>query len=426
MKKTVYFLWFVLIGMNLAAQSVWDGRREAIRNGSGTENDPYLIENAQNLAWLAYLVNWDYSHWTEGKYFLLTTDIDLNGSHDNQWIPIGSGPSADDTKFFKGIFDGGFHKITGLYIDTNNPVDDNNSIWVTGYVGFFAQLGSQYDSKIKNLYLEGAINSKRKTGGFSGHQGCFEYCINNVEVESSDNCAGGIVGLGPATVDNCANFGNIKGNQGVGGIVGFSGDVENCYNTGKIEGVDNVGGIAGRTLFAKNCYNVGDIVHGAGAVYKGGITGNDPSGVHVYNCYYLEGCIDESNAFGEPKTVDFMRSQEFVNLLNNETDVWAYDENNTNNGYPVFGDTQFAVNENFIENTDLVTLYPNPGNSQFNISTDLQDASIKIYDINGKLVYNRQFINNTTIYTANWPYGIYLWKVISDGREVESGKWVKQ
>lgn len=90
-------------------------------------------------------------------------------------------------------------------------------------------------------------------------------------------------------------------------------------------------------------------------------------------------------------------------------------------------DTIVQYCEDVVESeNNLITVYPNPGNSQFNISTDLQDASIKIYDINGKLVYNRQFINNTTIYTANWPYGIYLWKVISDGREVESGKWVKQ
>ena len=78
MKKYIYIITFVLLGMNLNAQSVWDGKREAIRKGSGTETDPHLIENAQNFAWLCYLINHDYTEWTEGKYFLLTTDIDLN------------------------------------------------------------------------------------------------------------------------------------------------------------------------------------------------------------------------------------------------------------------------------------------------------------------------------------------------------------
>ena len=84
MKRYIYVLALILLGMNLNAQSVWDGKREAIKKGSGTEADPYLIENAQNLAWLAYLINYDYGKWTEGKYFLLTTDIDLNGGENNQ------------------------------------------------------------------------------------------------------------------------------------------------------------------------------------------------------------------------------------------------------------------------------------------------------------------------------------------------------
>lgn len=89
MKKNILIVLFILIGMNVMAQSVYDGKREAIRKGSGTESDPFLIENAQNLAWLQYMINADYSHETSGKYYLLTTDIDLNGSEYFQWEPIG-------------------------------------------------------------------------------------------------------------------------------------------------------------------------------------------------------------------------------------------------------------------------------------------------------------------------------------------------
>ena len=123
MKKLLYIMLFLIFAMNLTAQSVWDGKREAIRSGSGTESDPYLIENAQQLAWLAYVVNWDYSIWTKDKFFLLTTDIDLGGNADNQWIPIGAGPSTDSHKLFDGVFDGGFHSITGIYIDADNAVN---------------------------------------------------------------------------------------------------------------------------------------------------------------------------------------------------------------------------------------------------------------------------------------------------------------
>ena len=47
MKKVLYIMLFLVLGMSLTAQSVWDGSREAISSGSGTESDPYLIENAQ-------------------------------------------------------------------------------------------------------------------------------------------------------------------------------------------------------------------------------------------------------------------------------------------------------------------------------------------------------------------------------------------
>ena len=84
MKRYIYVLVLILLGMNINAQSVWNGKREAIKKGSGTAEDPYLIENAQNLAWFAYLINYDYGKWVDGKYFLLTTDIDLKGNKDNQ------------------------------------------------------------------------------------------------------------------------------------------------------------------------------------------------------------------------------------------------------------------------------------------------------------------------------------------------------
>jgi hypothetical protein len=34
--------------------------------------------------------------------------------------------------------------------------------------------------------------------------------------------------------------------------------------------------------------------------------------------------------------------------------------------------------------------------------------------------------NVTVINTTNWSEGTYVWKVISNGKEVETGKWIKQ
>ncbi|MBR7022437.1 MAG: peptidase A26, partial [Bacteroidales bacterium] len=84
MKRMYIIMMLLLVGIMVEAQtSVWDGSRKLWTRGSGTEADPYLIETAAQLAFLSYMVNKDYD--TQGLYFRLTTDIDLNGSEDQPW-----------------------------------------------------------------------------------------------------------------------------------------------------------------------------------------------------------------------------------------------------------------------------------------------------------------------------------------------------
>ena len=80
------------------------------------------------------------------------------------------------------------------------------------------------------------------------------------------------------------------------------------------------------------------------------------------------------------------------------------------------------------ENKDSeISIYPNPGNNMLNISTTLKNACVEVYDINGRLVHNQEITESiTTINTKNWSDGIYLWEVIVNGKEVESGKWIKE
>ena len=422
MKKVSYIMLFLVLGMSLTAQSVWDGSREAISSGSGTESDPYLIENAQQLAWLAYVVNWDYSIWTKDKFFLLTTDIDLGGNADNQWIPIGAGPSTDSHKLFDGVFDGGFHNITGIYIDADNAVNDNNSMWVSSYAGFFTELGS--DAVVKNLYLEGSIETGRKAGGFAGtSNGVFEYCVSNVAIESINQTAAGIASYGNPTVRYCANIGDIKGKTGVGGLIGMNGRVENSYNMGRVEAEDIVGGIAGRSTFINNCYNVGEIHYAANANNRGAIIGNKPSSATVGNCYYLEDCIAASNNYGEPKSADFMHSQEFVGLLNNETDVWAMDVDNSNDGYPVFSNTPFGVEEVLTDFSDVVTVYPNPVVDYVCVAGDV--VSCDVFDLVGKRVFSIS-TNINKIAVSDLPSGIYMMRFLTKNGNLVTKKIVKK
>ena len=56
---------------------------------SGTEQDPFLITIAEDLAWLAYFVNTNNTDFNNSHY-RLANDIDLSTHDQGQgWMPIG-------------------------------------------------------------------------------------------------------------------------------------------------------------------------------------------------------------------------------------------------------------------------------------------------------------------------------------------------
>lgn len=75
----------------------------------------------------------------------------------------------------------------------------------------------------------------------------------------------------------------------------------------------------------------------------------------------------------------------------------------------------------------LATAYPNPGKDVLNIRTALQNAHVEVYDLNGKQVCDQEITDNVTpINAGSWSSGTYIWKVVSNNKEVETGKWVKE
>ena len=193
--------------------------------GSGTESSPYLIQSAQDLANLAYIVT-DNNDDVTGKYFKMTHDIylndftvDANGAINangdlKKWTPIGEYGSIwnDD---FQGIFDGDGHTIYGLYIEEN----DNRR-----YVGLF---GTIEDATIKNLTIRNAyVNIKEPStdgmecGTLVGT--CINSTFSNVNVVdcymlgSNSNKysihAGGLIGkaYNDITLNDCSFDGTIN------------------------------------------------------------------------------------------------------------------------------------------------------------------------------------------------------------------------
>lgn len=93
------------------------------------EDGYYEIATAAQLKWFADEVN-------GGKPELnarLTDDIDLSRvcSTSSPWTPIGDHASNKD---YRGTFDGGNHKITGLYLE-NKGTFNNGSSYYTGLFG---------------------------------------------------------------------------------------------------------------------------------------------------------------------------------------------------------------------------------------------------------------------------------------------------
>lgn len=227
-------------------------------SGSGTEEDPYLINNIDELILFRDSVNSkDTKYNAPNVYVALAADIDMSGV---DWsVNIGD----DCAVTFDGIFDGKNHKISNLTsAETTQKTD--------GYVctGLF---GAIYGTaQIKNLTIENAtINTGDFTGNNAGIVVGFVYSgkgsVENVKVTGDIKvdaknvyAVGSIVGYayyGAPIIKNCsveANDGSyIKAVSCAGGIVGYGGNADVINSTVKnisIEGAGLTGGVAGLLL----------------------------------------------------------------------------------------------------------------------------------------------------------------------------------
>lgn len=115
MKRIYSILLALCVSSMLFAQlSIWNGSSDIWTKGAGTEASPYLIESAEQLAFISDMVNGGVTTY-ENTYFKLMTNIDLNNL---TWVPIGS----SEKRAFKGNIDG------------NNKTIMNNPIALFGYI----------------------------------------------------------------------------------------------------------------------------------------------------------------------------------------------------------------------------------------------------------------------------------------------------
>ena len=295
----------------------WSGETaDSFSSGNGTEEDPYTIETAEQLAFFASQVNAGETF--EGKFISIIKSINLGNK---EFTPIGAGitgeypESWDWSEYFNGTLDGKGNVITGIKI--TQP-----TMHGVGLIGCLQTKGI-----VKNLNIyEGTIIGNTCVGGIAGaSNGKIINCTNKATIIAQDNentysglFAGGIVGvINKGSIDNCKNYGNVTAKDDslttgkgkcAGGIVGQvyakNGEditISNCTNSGTIIAVyQNVGGIIGYSMrkgtnkvIVKNCNNSGKVSTGDSGklttVGAGGIIGwvNDET--------IIDGCTNSGN-----------------------------------------------------------------------------------------------------------------------------------
>ncbi len=282
-----------------AEGEIWDGSvADSFASGSGTEDDPYIITNGSELAYLSKID-------TTGLYFELARDIILNNAKENKWIDISFYGNLDGKGFsIIGLYISTLESYAGLFKYTENAIIKNLTLkdaYIEGadYVGGF--IGEGYKTSVENCHFKGTIKGNAEGADYG------EYC-------------GGIAGYLSSShtsichIKNCTSEGTIEGKDRVGGIVGYIIryiNIIDCtnYSTVFLNGYGNcVGGIAGSTdggwtqttapfqtikipAQVTNCKNYGTIGGSDYPADTGGIIG-------ISNWTHIKDCINYGNITG--------------------------------------------------------------------------------------------------------------------------------
>ena len=240
-QRNMLFTMLMLVMALLIPQWGWAQETSRPSGGDGSTGNPYIITKAAELAWFRNEVNRDGGD--TKACAKLTADIDLkdfchaadDSKREKSWEPIGN-----SKRQYRGTFDGNGKTITNLYINATQA-----------YMGLF---GYTYQSTIKNLTIDNAkvTNTEPYTGILVG-KAVNGSTFQNIKI--SETCqmkgymdTGGIAGELQGNASNCVNYGNVTAtNRNVGGLVGYftSGTIQDSANYGDVKGTDSVAGMAG-------------------------------------------------------------------------------------------------------------------------------------------------------------------------------------
>ncbi|MGN0628073.1 MAG: hypothetical protein ACI4IW_00375 [Oscillospiraceae bacterium] len=301
MKTKLKKIFALFLAVILLASPALSPGKTALAEENPEEYEEIIITDEAGLLEFAEKCSLD--TWSRNKKVILKADIFLSGG------------SFEPISTFGGIFDGGGHIISGLYIDGS-----------VSPAGLFSQV--QEGAVIQNLSVSGTVapsGDGESVGGIAG-----ENCGNIINCSfsgtvSGNKQTGGIAGINSASglIEGCSANGAIFGDRMTGGIAGYNlGTVFSCDNwayvniasvdpsinlsdinldllldSSKLSGVDtstassDTGGIAGySTGILQYCVNRSTVGYQHIGYNVGGIAGRSSG--------YIFGCVNAADIYG--------------------------------------------------------------------------------------------------------------------------------
>jgi uncharacterized membrane protein (UPF0136 family) len=199
-------------------------------DGSGTNLDPYIIANEQDIDNMANYYN-NVSGEPDPYYYIMVNNINLPSS---DFTPIGMNHSETGEPF-NGHFNGNGYVISGLTITGNL---DNRGLFGVTSDATITSLGLQGVTISGNTNIGGLIGEENENTGGSSISDCW---VSGTV--TGNNCVGGLIGAyySEGNISNCYSTASVScdaSSTDIGGLIGHiqDGSIDNCFASGAVTG----------------------------------------------------------------------------------------------------------------------------------------------------------------------------------------------
>ena len=374
-RNRLFTMLLLVMAILMPYEGAWAQTPTPPSKGDGKKDNPYIITTAEELAWFRDQVN-SGNNFICAKIADDVEVIDMStvchaedksqNLEELSWEPIGKN---DYVYQYWGTFDGNGKTITNLYINASQ-----NNVGLFGYTsegtiknltfeyanvtntGFFTGIlvgyatGYANTSNLQNIKISNTCQIKggKETGGIAGdlsYANAYN-CVNYATVQGNYRVGGlfGYCSNKKSSITTCANHGNVTAtSKDAGGLVGYfaSGTIQDCANYGDVKGTERVAGMAGYVYEGKiqNVFSYGNVSATNRTQDIGMAFGNSDNGTTEGMVAYYSGAKLNANgqeitikAFGNGKpsednatgfTEAQLKSGEVAWLLNGSTSVPA-------------------------------------------------------------------------------------------------------